>query len=187
MSNASELSMFGDIYDVDMSAMQMESIASDLVFLLKHSGLSRSELASRLGWNKSRVTRILSGDENLTIKTITSVAECLGYGFDVIFYNENYEQPKQPWNIDRDNKKLIISNKVSARKVFNLEIQTGEQVVNDVLAGNESDRYIRVTEGNDNNINYLLQKDSDLTLSVFPTSHKTFKYDLTSKVVDYEC
>ena len=59
MNNASELSIFGDIYGADMSVMQMESIASDLVFLLKHSGLSRSELASRLGWNKSRVTNVL--------------------------------------------------------------------------------------------------------------------------------
>lgn len=182
----SKISIFGAEYDIDMSIVQMERIASDLVFLLKHSGMNRSELAKKLGCEKSRVTRVLSGDENLTIKTLTSVSESLGYGFDVVFYNKDYAKPKQPWTIDRDNKKLAVAAKLSTRKVFNLELQTGEQVVSDVLAGNESDRYIKVTEGSNSNINYLIQKDGDLTLSVLPTPHKTFKYDLTSKVVDYE-
>lgn len=145
MSNASELSMFGDIYDVDMSAMQMESIASDLVFLLKHSGLSRSELASRLGWNKSRVTRILSGDENLTIKTITSVAECLGYGFDVIFYNENYEQPKQPWHIDRINKS-VSAEPVHTKSPFEFKFQSSKDVFNDLMKGDDADAYISISK-----------------------------------------
>ena len=41
MIGTSEFSMFGDTYNVDMSVMQMESVASDLVFLLKHSGFRR--------------------------------------------------------------------------------------------------------------------------------------------------
>lgn len=145
MSNASELSMFGDIYDVDMSVMQMESIASDLVFLLRHSGLSRSELASRLGWNKSRVTKVLSGDENLTIKTITSVAECLGYGFDVVFYNESYDQPKQPWHIDRINKPVSVEP-VHTKAPFELKFQSGKEVFKDLMKGNDADAYISISK-----------------------------------------
>lgn len=181
-----DISLFDFIDELEPEDIQKEVVAADLSMLLVHSDYSRTRLGTDLGYGKSRISRILSGDENLTLKTLTKVADTLGYTFDVVFYNKNYPKPKQPWNIDRDNKKLAVSKKVSTRKVFNLELQTGDQVVSDVLAGNESDRYIRVTEGNDSNINYLLHKDGDLTLSVLPTSHKTFKYDLTSKVVDYE-
>ena len=146
MNNASELSIFDDIYGADMSVMQMESIASDLVFLLKHSGLSRSELASRLGWNKSRVTKVLSGDENLTIKTITSVAECLGYGFDVVFYNENYDQPKQPWHIDRLNKSVQAEPLHLKAPSVELKLQNSEDVFNDFMEGNDAKYYISVNE-----------------------------------------
>lgn len=145
MSSTSELSMFGDIYDVDMSVMQMESIASDLVFLLKHSGLSRSELASILDWKKSRVTRVLSGDENLTIKTITSVAECLGYGFDVVFYNENYDQPKQPWHIDKLNKS-VRAEPVFSKNSIELKLQNSKDVFDDLMKGNDADAYVSIKE-----------------------------------------
>ncbi len=182
----SKMTIFGADYEIDMSIVQMERIASDLIFLLKHSGLNRSELATKLGCKKSRVTRILSGDENLTIKTLTSVSESLGYGFEVVFYNKSYPKPKQPWTIDRENKKIITAKLVNKPKIFNLELQTGNQVVSDVLAGNESDRYIKITECNKNDIKYLRKINNNHTLSVLPTSHKTFKYDLTNKVVDYE-
>lgn len=186
MTNASKLSMFGDIYDVDMSVMQMESVASDLVFLLKHSGLNRSELANNLGWKKSRVTKVLSGDENLTIKTITSVAECLGYGFNIVFYNENYDQPKQPWTIDRENKKIIASKQIIEPKTFGFEVQTGDQVVSDVLAGNESDQYIKVTKFEKDSSTYFITRSDVQSLTTTVNSNKTFTYDLVNKVLDYE-
>ena len=145
MTNTNELSIFDNIYDVDMSVMQMESVATDLVFLLKHSGLSRSELANKLDWKKSRVTKVLSGDENLTIKTITSVAECLGYGFDVVFYNENYDQPKQPWAIDRENK-AIQPEVVYLESSIEIKRQEPEEVFKDLLAGEEASYYICVSK-----------------------------------------
>lgn len=144
----SNVSIFGDTYDIDMSVIQMESIATDLVFLLKHSGLSRSQLASKLDWKKSRVTKVLSGDENLTIKTITSVAECLGYGFDVIFYNENYDQPKQPWTIDRENK-AIRPEVVYLDSSIEVKLQEPEEVFKDLLAGEDASYYIRVSKTSD--------------------------------------
>lgn len=182
----SNVLIFGNSYDVDMSAMQMESIATDLVFLLKHSGLSRSELASKLGWSKSRITKVLSGDENLTVKTITSIAECLGYAFDVVFYNENYEQPKQPWAIDRENKKITTPEQIAKPKTFNLELQTGDQVVSDVLAGKESDQYIKVTEFEKDGSRYFITKSDAQSLPTTFNSNKTFTYDLVNKVLNYE-
>jgi len=164
MTNTSELSMFGDIYDVDMSVMQMESIASDLVFLLKHSGLNRSELASSLGWKKSRVTRVLSGDENLTIKTITSMAECLGYGFDVVFYNEKYDQPKQPWHIDRLNKS-VRAEPVFSKPQIEFKLQDSGEVFEDLMAGEEAPYYISISKNFDINKIESLQTAKNVTHS----------------------
>lgn len=160
----SNVSIFGDIYDVDMSVMQMESIATDLVFLLKHSGLSRSELAKKLNWTKSRVTKVLSGDENLTIKTITSVAECLGYTFDVIFHNENYEQPKQPWHIDRLNKS-ILAEPLYSIPPMEVKVQDGNAVFNDIMEGNDADTYISISKVFDINKIKSLQTTKSITNS----------------------
>lgn len=160
----SNISMFGDIYDIDMSVMQMESIATDLVFLLKHSGLSRSDIASKLGWSKSRVTKVLSGDENLTIRTITSMAECLGYGFDVIFYNENYEQPKQPWHIDRLNKS-VRAEPVSSKTQIEFKLQDAKEVFEDLLAGKDAPYYISLNKTFDVNKIESLQTTEKITSS----------------------
>ncbi|WP_335961661.1 helix-turn-helix transcriptional regulator [Acinetobacter haemolyticus] len=133
---------------VDISIVKMEQIASHLVGLLRHSNTSRAELATRLGWKKSRVTKVLSGDENLTIKTISAITQQLGYDFDIVFHNKNYEKPKQPWQIDRT---LYLSSQLTINKNnyipnVSLELQTGDQVVEAVLAGKEKDYYVSVNQ-----------------------------------------
>lgn len=141
-----KVSLIGDEYDVDISVIKMEQVASHLIGLLRHCNISRSELARELGWKKSRVTKVLSGDENLTIKTITIITQKLGYDFDVIFHNKNYEKPKQPWRIDRDQliPQVVIRNNYPEAFQVVLELQTGEEVVDDILAGKERERYISV-------------------------------------------
>ena len=47
----------------DISIVKMEQVASHLVGLLRHSNMTRSEIALQLGWKKSRVTKVLSGEE----------------------------------------------------------------------------------------------------------------------------
>jgi transcriptional regulator with XRE-family HTH domain len=46
--------------------------------LLVTSGISRQELARRLGVSPGRVSQILSGRENLTLRTLASLAWALG-------------------------------------------------------------------------------------------------------------
>lgn len=139
----SQFKFLDQTFDMDMSVMQMDMVAVDLVFLLKHSGLSRKELADKLNCPKSRITKILSGDENLTIKTITQVAEVLGYAFDVVFYNKNYPRPKQPWQIDRE-KKAVAIEALESKSSTNFNILTGDEVFNDLMQGREADFYIPI-------------------------------------------
>lgn len=139
----SNFSFLDDRYEIEKSLIQIELTANRLIFLLKHSGLTRAELARKLGWKKSRVSKILSGDVNLTIKTITNISEALGYEFEVVFYNSNYPNPKQPWQIDRETKALTVEA-IESEKQPIINIQSDDQVFNDLIKGEGADFYIPV-------------------------------------------
>jgi transcriptional regulator with XRE-family HTH domain len=49
--------------------------------LMKESGITRSELARRLGKTKGWVTQLLDGDANKTIRTIADAFAVLGYEY----------------------------------------------------------------------------------------------------------
>ena len=46
--------------------------------LMELQGLSRKQLAERLGVSKSTISRILDGNRNMTLETLTKVAYALG-------------------------------------------------------------------------------------------------------------
>jgi transcriptional regulator with XRE-family HTH domain len=52
-----------------------------IVSLLEEKGVSRQELAKRLGKSKSFVTQILSGERNMTLRTLADVGYALGHTF----------------------------------------------------------------------------------------------------------
>lgn len=141
-----DISLFDFIDELEPEDIQKEVVAADLSMLLVHANRSRSQLATDLGYTKSRISRILSGDENLTLKTLTKVAEALGYNFDVIFYNEKYDQPKQPWHIDRLNKSVQAEPLHLKAPSVELKLQNSEDVFNDFMEGNDAKYYISVNE-----------------------------------------
>ncbi len=73
------------------------AVAADLTVLLTQAGLSRAELAKRLGWSRPRVTQVLSGEGNLTIETVFAVAQALGHTFDVVFRKQDERRVPQAW------------------------------------------------------------------------------------------
>jgi len=52
-------------------------VTEALAEVLVAKGMTRSELAKRLGKSKSFVTQILGGDRNLTLRTLADVADAL--------------------------------------------------------------------------------------------------------------
>ena len=52
--------------------------AADLTLLLHHAGKTCADLARALGWSRSRVTQVLSGQENLTVQTIAADSKSFG-------------------------------------------------------------------------------------------------------------
>ncbi len=49
--------------------------------LMKEAGISRSDLAARMGTTKSNITQILDGSRNMTIRTLSDVMTHLGHEF----------------------------------------------------------------------------------------------------------
>ena len=72
-------------------------VAADLTLLLNHAGISRADLARKLGWSRARVSQVLSGQENITVQTIAAVAGALGYTFDTVFRKAEAPAASQPW------------------------------------------------------------------------------------------
>lgn len=159
-----DISLFDFIDELEPEDIQKEVVAADLSMLLVHANCSRSQLATDLGYTKSRISRILSGDENLTLKTLTKVADALGYTFDVIFYNENYDQPKQPWHIDRLNKD-VRAESIHIQNPFEFKLQSSKDVFNDFMQGNDADAYISIKEFFNINEVGLLQSTKSITSS----------------------
>jgi len=73
------------------------AVAADLAILVAESGISRSDLAKKLGWTRARVSQVLSGQGNLTIETMHAVAKAVGLSFDVVFRKPDAARALQPW------------------------------------------------------------------------------------------
>lgn len=79
------------------SELAKVSVAADLTILVAEAGISRSDLAKKLGWSRARVSQVLSGESNLTIETIHAVTHAVGAAFDVVFRKIGEPAAKQPW------------------------------------------------------------------------------------------
>jgi len=73
------------------------AVAADLTVLLAQAGLSRAQLAERLGWSQDKVAQVLAGESPLTLETVFAVAQSLGYTFDVVLRKKEAPRVPQPW------------------------------------------------------------------------------------------
>ncbi len=92
--------LFGDLLndDVELQAeLAKTAVAADLAVLLVRAGVTRTELAKRLGWSKARVSQVLGGSGNLTVETIHAVTRALGHRFDVVFRAAGETRVVQLW------------------------------------------------------------------------------------------
>lgn len=74
-----------------------EDAAIALTGMLHSAGMSRADLARRLDWKASRVTRALSGNENLTINTLAEIINAAGMDFDIMLRSRRACRALQPW------------------------------------------------------------------------------------------
>lgn len=132
--------MFDGIEPLTAFEVKKDAVATQLTGLMLHCRKTRSDMAAELGWQKSRVTKVLSGNNNLTIKTICEFTGLLGYDFDVVFHGRDEPRPKQPWQIHRkEETNLLVEN----LRTLNLPIvmQSPGEVAIDLITGNAKDNY----------------------------------------------
>jgi transcriptional regulator with XRE-family HTH domain len=58
-------------------------LTNEISWYMRERGLSRAELASRMGVSPGRVSQILSGGENLTLRTLAALSTALDAHFGI--------------------------------------------------------------------------------------------------------
>jgi len=70
----------------------VEIVAKICEYMERHN-ISRTELARRMGKNRSFITQILSGERNFQINTLAGIIYSLGAGFKVSIYPQGAAYP----------------------------------------------------------------------------------------------
>lgn len=65
--------------------LKAQEVAVSLASAFAQSGMTQKALADQLGWKTSRVSKVLHGASNLTLKTLFEVCEVLNIEFDIDF------------------------------------------------------------------------------------------------------
>ncbi|MEU1393565.1 MULTISPECIES: helix-turn-helix transcriptional regulator [unclassified Nonomuraea] len=55
-----------------------QQVVDEITWYMREHKITRADLATSLGVSPGRVSQILSGDENLTLRTLGSVVDALG-------------------------------------------------------------------------------------------------------------
>jgi transcriptional regulator with XRE-family HTH domain len=80
--NTKELTTYEEMLLEDSRGLQQEELILEvteaMAQALRSSGLTKTELAERLGKSKGFVSQILGGGKNLTLRTLADIAGALG-------------------------------------------------------------------------------------------------------------
>jgi transcriptional regulator with XRE-family HTH domain len=68
--------------DDEMLAL-VTQLTNEITWYMRELGLTRADLAARIGVSPGRVSQILGGGENLTLRTLAAVATALDARFDI--------------------------------------------------------------------------------------------------------
>src|SRR6516162_1946867 len=58
-------------------------LTNEITFHMRERGISRADLAARMGVSPGRVSQILGGGENLTLRTLAALSTALDAHFDI--------------------------------------------------------------------------------------------------------
>lgn len=129
--------MFSGLPAQDPFDIKKDHFAAELAALMIHAGKSRSEMAEKLGWSKSRITNVLSGKCNLTVRSIYEWSASLGFDIDINFHLPSESSASQPW--EKGDGVVISGIKATG---FSMNVQTAAQVAKDFSNGAERSHYV---------------------------------------------
>jgi transcriptional regulator with XRE-family HTH domain len=71
-----------DRIDEEMYGL-VTQLTNEITWLMRERGLTRADLAARMGVSPGRVSQILGGGENLTLRTLAALSTALDAHFDI--------------------------------------------------------------------------------------------------------
>lgn len=74
--------------------MKSAAIAVKIMLSLKSKGWTQVQLAEQLGTSPQHVNKIVKGQENLTLETITKIEACLGVELITVIPDKDKDHPK---------------------------------------------------------------------------------------------
>ncbi|NNH20918.1 Predicted transcription regulator containing HTH domain [Bordetella trematum] len=78
--------------------VRAERLCVDLIRALHHQDMTQSDLASILDWTKGRVSKVLHGHTNLTLRTLHTLVTAMNLDFDIVFRSKEDAACRQPWH-----------------------------------------------------------------------------------------
>lgn len=84
-----------DRVDVELTRLTM-LVTDEITWRMRSLGLSRADLASRMGVSPGRVSQVLSGGENITLRTLASLAAAVDAQFEVQLHREDSSTDERP-------------------------------------------------------------------------------------------
>lgn len=160
--------MFSELPPLDPFDIKKDQVATQLAALMSFAKKNRSTVASSLNWEKSRMTSVLSGKGNPTIKTIYEFCGSLGFDFDLVFRSPTEDRPEQPWQKAMFN--AILPATIQPEYLYtdfppvSVRLQTANEVAIDFFNGDSKGLYLSLdiasTHNKSEKIPYALE---DLT------------------------
>ncbi len=82
--------------DAELSQL-VTQLTNEINWYMHERGLTRADLASRMGVSPGRVSQVLSGGENLTLRTLAGLATALDarFGIDLRPSGQTAESPRE--------------------------------------------------------------------------------------------
>jgi transcriptional regulator with XRE-family HTH domain len=77
-------------------------VTEDILIAMEDLGVTKSELAKRLGKSKPRITQLLSGSSNMTIGTLSDIAVELGLNLDKTFKEYSAQRCRLDTNLSSE-------------------------------------------------------------------------------------
>jgi len=89
-------------------------VTEDILIAMEDLGISKSDLARKLGISKSRISQLLKGNSNMTIGTLSDIAYELGLNLDKTF--KEYSEQRYPLNSARPSGQSLSKRAVGNRE-----------------------------------------------------------------------
>lgn len=67
-----------DTFEYKLASLELE-VTERILEIMEEKGISRSELAERLGVSKAAISKLLNNGSNMTLKRLLTIAEALGH------------------------------------------------------------------------------------------------------------